>query len=88
MMKLLIPKAYDLNRSAIRSDVRIRHAWYIEHLNALGSCPDYMLLDALTPKRIANEADPSTSWADYEDRTVLPEDLMKKVSSVTDLMLL
>ncbi|HHW37093.1 MAG TPA: type I CRISPR-associated protein Cas7 [Bacillales bacterium] len=87
MMKLLIPRAYDLNRSAIRSDVRIRHAWYIEHLNALGSCPDYMLLEALTPKRIANTADPSTSWADYEDRTALPDELMKKVSSVTDLML-
>jgi len=31
LLKLLIPKAYDLNRSAIRPDVRIRHAWYIEH---------------------------------------------------------
>jgi len=88
LMKILIPKAYDLNRSAIRSDVRIRHAWYIEHLNALGSCPDYMLLDELTPKRIANAADPSLCWTDYEDRTGLPEDLMKKVGSITDLMLL
>lgn len=87
MMKLLIPRAYDLNRSAIRSDVRIRHAWYIEHLDALGSCPDYMLLEALIPKRITNTADPSTSWSDYEDRTALPDELMKKVSSVTDLML-
>ncbi len=87
MVKLLIPKAYDLNRSAIRSDVRIRHAWYIEHSNDLGSCPDYMLLEALTPKRITNAADPSTSWVDYEDRTALPEELMKKVGSVTDLML-
>lgn len=88
LLKLLIPKAYDLNRSAIRSDVRIRHAWYIEHLSALGSCPDYMLLDALTPKRITYEADPSTSWADYEDRTALPEDLMKRVGSVIDLLCL
>jgi CRISPR-associated protein Csd2 len=87
LMKLLIPKAYDLNRSAIRSDVRIRHAWYIEHSNALGSCPDYMLLEALTPKRISNAADPSTSWADYEDMTVLPEELVNKVGLITDLML-
>lgn len=87
MMKLLIPKAYDLNRSAIRSDVRIRHAWYMEHLNALSSCPDYMLLEALTPKRIANTADPSVSWADYEDRIALPEELKQKISSITDLML-
>ncbi len=30
LLKLLIPKAYDLNRSAIRPDVRIRNAFYIE----------------------------------------------------------
>src|SRR5699024_5316855 len=47
LLKLLIPQAYDLNRSAIRPDVRIRHAWYMEHRNVLGSCPEYLLLDAL-----------------------------------------
>ena len=52
LMKLLVPQAYDLNRSAIRPDVRIRHAWYIEHKNNLGICPDYLLMEALTPKRI------------------------------------
>lgn len=88
LLKILIPKAYDLNRSAIRTDVRIRHAWYIEHLNALGSCPDYLLLEALTPKRIGDTTIVSTTWADYEDKTVLPEELMGKVSSVTDLMLI
>jgi CRISPR-associated protein Csd2 len=87
LLKLLIPKAYDLNRSAIRTDVRIRHAWYIEHQNALGSCPDYLLLEALTPKRLGDNTIASTSWADYEDRTVLPETLIDKVGSVTDLML-
>lgn len=87
LLKLLIPKAYDLNRSAIRADVRIRHAWYIEHLNALGSCPDYLLLEALTPKRIGDTTIASTTWADYEDKTVLPEALKGKISSVTDLML-
>lgn len=85
LMKLLIPKAYDLNRSAIRSDVRIRHAWYIEHRNALGSCPDYMLLEALTPTRTGNADDPSTSWSDYCDQTALPNDLAAKVDSVVDL---
>lgn len=86
LMKLLIPKAYDLNRSAIRPDIRIRHAWYIEHKNTLGSCPDYMLLEALTPARIGNVDDPSTSWADYEDKKALPETLTSKVESVVDLM--
>ncbi|MEN6384806.1 MAG: type I CRISPR-associated protein Cas7 [Phycisphaerales bacterium] len=88
LLKLLIPKAYDLNRSAIRADVRLRHAWYIEHLNALGSCPDFMLLEALTPKRIGDTTIASTTWADYEDKTALPEELIGRVSSVTDLMLI
>lgn len=86
LMKLLIPKAYELNRSAIRTDIRIRHAWYIEHKNALGSCPDYLLFEALTPTRIGNVSDPSTNWADYEDKTNLPEELAARVESVVDLM--
>ncbi|KLU64840.1 hypothetical protein DEAC_c31680 [Desulfosporosinus acididurans] len=87
LLKLLIPRAYDLNRSAIRTDVRIRHAWYIEHLNALGSCPDYLLLETLTPKRIGEATIASMNWDDYEDKTALPEELQAKVSSVSDLML-
>ena len=41
LLKALIPYAYDHTRSAIRPDVRIRHAWYMEHANALGSCADW-----------------------------------------------
>lgn len=86
LLKLLIPQAYDLNRSAIRPDVRIRHAWYIEHKNSLGSCPDYLLLEALTPKRIGDITVPSTTWNDYEDKTELPKDIKDKVDQVIDLM--
>ncbi|MDR3164609.1 MAG: type I CRISPR-associated protein Cas7 [Synergistaceae bacterium] len=86
LMKLLIPQAYDLNRSAIRPDVRIRHAWYIEHKDVLGSCPDYLLLDALTPTRVGNLSAPSNSWSDYEDKTALPAELLTRVDSVVDLM--
>jgi len=87
LMKLLIPHAYDLNRSAIRPDVRIRHAWYVEHKNALGSCPDHLLIEALTPKRIGGTVtDPSVSWTEYEDVTKLPQELMGKIDSVRDLV--
>lgn len=86
LLKLLIPQAYDLNRSAIRTDVRIRHAWYIEHTNTLGSCPDYLLLEALFPKRIGNAFEPSVSWADYEDKSSLPPELIAKIHSVKDLI--
>ena len=75
-----------MNRSAIRPDVRLRHAWYIEHKNLLGSCPDYMLLDALTPKRIGDVSAPSESWHDYQDKTELPEELLNKVASIKDLV--
>ena len=88
LLKLLIPQAYDMNRSAIRPDVRLRHAWYIEHKNLLGSCPDYMLLDALTPERIGDVSEPSESWHDYKDKTELPEELLHKVAGIVDLVCL
>lgn len=85
LLKLLIPYAYDHTRSAIRPDVRIRHAWWMEHKDALGSCPDYLLIDALTPKRKGDDSmTPSTSWADY-DPAKLPDVLGKKVDC-KDLM--
>ena len=67
LLKALIPYAYDHTRSAIRPDVRIRHAWYMEHENSLGSCADWRLIDALTPKRKGDDPmQPSISWADYD----------------------
>ena len=86
LLKRVIPYTYDLNRSFIRPDVRLRHAWYIEHKNALGSCPDYLLIEALTPKRIGNALEASHSWADYQDKSALPEDLLARVESCSDLV--
>ena len=64
----------------------MRHAWYIEHKNLLGSIPDYMLLDALTPERIGESSEPSESWHDYKDKTELPKELFHKVESIVDLV--
>jgi CRISPR/Cas system type I-B associated protein Csh2 (Cas7 group RAMP superfamily) len=86
LMKILIPHAYDKTKSAIRPDVRLRHAWFIEHKSALGSCPDYLLLDALMPKRKADNTEASMSWNDYEDVNILPTSLSEKVASCVDLM--
>lgn len=88
LLKLLIPQAYDMNRSAIRPDVRLRHAWYIEHKSLLGSCPDYLLLEALTPERVGLVQEPSESWADYIDKKELSDELQCRVDSVVDLALL
>lgn len=86
LLKLLIPHAYEMNRSAVRPDVRIRHAWYIEHKNILGSCPEYLLLEALTPKKLGNQEEPSTCWNDYEDKNALPQELLERVASCVDLV--
>ena len=88
LLKLLIPYAYDMNRSAIRPDVRLRHAWYVEHKHLLGSCPDYLIMEALTPKYLGEAGTPSTSWADYQDPVGLPEELLARVDSIVDLVTL
>ena len=86
LLKALIPFAYDHTRSAIRPDVRIRHAWYMEHQNPLGSCADWKLIDALMPKRKGDDPmKPSTSWNDYEVPEDLPVGLRGKVT-FCDLM--
>jgi Cas7 group CRISPR-associated protein Csh2 len=86
LLQMLIPYAYDHTRSAIRPDVRIRHAWYMEHQNALGSCADWKLIDALTPKRKGDDRmQSSTSWGDYDVPADLPAEFKGKVS-FADLM--
>jgi CRISPR-associated protein Csd2 len=86
LMKALIPYAYDHTRSAIRPDVRIRHAWYMEHQDPLGSCADWKLIEALTPKRKGDDPlQPSTSWSDYITPVALPDDLKNRVA-FDDLM--
>jgi CRISPR/Cas system type I-B associated protein Csh2 (Cas7 group RAMP superfamily) len=89
LMKRLIPHAYTHTASYVRPMVTIRHAWHIEHKSALGSCPDFSLIEALAPKRV-NEADqetPSKSWSDYVAPSELPKELADRVSSVKDLVL-
>lgn len=88
LLKVLIPYAYDMNRSAIRPDVRLRHAWYIEHKHLLGSCPEYLLIEALTPRKLGGTNDPSTSWSDYEDKTALPDEIRARVESCIDMVTL
>jgi CRISPR-associated protein Csd2 len=60
----LIPYAYAHNASRVRPLVEVRHAWYFEHNNQLGSASDFAILDALTPKK-SDPATPSSSWDDY-----------------------
>ena len=64
--------------------VTIRHAWHIEHKSALGSCPDFSLIEALPrnePTKPTRKS-PSKSWSDYVAPAELPKDLAARVSSV------
>lgn len=85
LMLRLIPYAYSHTASFVRPDVRLRHAWYIEHKSRLGSCPDSMLIDALTPTRRGG-SEPSQRWDDYQVPTTLREELSTRVASCIDLV--
>jgi Cas7 group CRISPR-associated protein Csh2 len=82
----LIPLAYPHTRSYVRPMVEIRHAWYIEHKSPLGSCSDFALLDALTPKKKTDPNKPSESWEEYEVPISLTPLLQSKVHPLKDLM--
>lgn len=85
LMLRLLPYAYTHTASFVRPDVRIRHAWYIEHKTRLGSCPDSMLIDALTPVKKGDKGAASQEWGDYEMATGLSVDLKSRISSCIDL---
>ena len=87
LLKRLIPYAYPHTASHVRPCVEIRHAWYVEHDSPLGSCSDFAILDALTPRKRENHSAPSVGWEEYEVPTGIGElekcgvrcrDLMKK----------
>lgn len=88
LLTKVIPYAYTNTASYIRSQVEILHAWYIEHKSPIGSCSDFSLIDAFTPKKINDPEKPSISRVQYNIPVEkdLPEELKKKVFSIRDLM--
>jgi CRISPR-associated protein Csd2 len=85
LMKFLIPLAYRTTASVARPDVEILHAWYAEHKSALGSCPDYKIIDAMTPSKKSDPDQPSRSISDYEVPIELPEQLRSRLAGFCDL---
>jgi CRISPR/Cas system type I-B associated protein Csh2 (Cas7 group RAMP superfamily) len=87
LMQFMIPHAYPLNPSVARPHVEIRHAWYAEHKSPLGSCPDSLIIDALTPKKTKGNVDePSTSIEEYEPiPRELPTEVWTKLENFDDL---
>ncbi len=87
-----IPYAYSQTSSYIRSQVNIRHAFYVEHNSPVGRYNDFEIIEALTPKKIGDTEKPSDSWKDYnlEDLnkqiSILNNKLNGKTGHVRDLM--
>ncbi len=83
----VIPYAYTHTASYIRSQVAIRHAWYLEHKSPLGSCSDFDLIAALTPKKGKEPEKPSVSWGEYTHPSAKDlQGLKDKIASIRDLM--
>lgn len=85
-MLATIPIAYSNTASVARPFVTIRKAWYIEHKTPLGSVSDYMILDALTPRKLNDPDVPSKRWGEYEAPDVLPAEVLARVATVRELM--
>lgn len=85
VMLSLIPHSYRHTAAMGRSQVEIRHAWYVEHKSPLGSCSEFVLIDALTPIKREHPDQPSQRWNEYEVPMGLGS-LRDRVAEFGDLM--
>ncbi len=85
----LIRYAYPHTKSTIRPFVEVRHAWYAEHKQPLGSFSEFTFVDAMTPRRKGNPEEPSSDVqpleAQYDVPLALPADLQDKTERLYDL---
>lgn len=85
LFKFITPYLYEHTTSAIRPQVSILHAWSAEHKNVLGSCPEYLLIDALKPK-LKEGVEVPNSREDYIIPTLEDiSDLKDRFKAVIDL---
>ena len=70
----LIRYAYPHTKSDIRPLVEVRHAWYAEHDDDLGSFSEFEFLEKLMPKRRGGDTEkPSVSGVPLEDQYSVPD---------------
>ena len=86
LFKFLAPLVYPCTTSAIRPQINTLHVWFAEHKSALGSCPDHLLIEALTPK-ITTEGSQPQSRIDYNIPSLddLADDLKSRFKEIVDL---
>ena len=86
LFKFLAPLVYPCTTSAIRPQINTLHVWFAEHKSTLGSCPDHLLIEALTPRIKTEEGQPQ-SRADYHIPSLdnLAGDLKNRFEKIIDL---
>jgi Cas7 group CRISPR-associated protein Csh2 len=86
LFKFILPYVYQHTASAIRPQISILHAWFAEHKNTLGSCPEHLFINALTPT-VKNGVSKPASADDYNIPTKSElGDLEGRFNKVEDLM--
>jgi CRISPR-associated protein Csd2 len=74
----LIRYAYPHTKSDIRPLVEVRHAWYAEHVDDLGSFSEFEFIEKLTPKRRGGDSEkPSISGIPLDRQYDVPIELPK-----------
>jgi Cas7 group CRISPR-associated protein Csh2 len=72
----LIRYAYSHTKSDIRPFVEIRHAWYAEHDDDLGSFSEFEFIEKLSPRRNGGNAEsPSVSGVPLDEQYHVPVEL-------------
>lgn len=85
LLKFMMPYVYQHTASAIRPQISVLHAWFAEHKNTLGSCPEHLFINALTPRLKAGVSQPiSANDYDIPGREDLG-DLLDRFKDVRDL---
>ena len=86
LFKFLAPLVYPCTTSAIRPQINTLHVWFAEHKSTLGSCPDHLFIEALTPGIKTEEGQPQ-SRADYDipSRGDLEDNLKNRFAKIVDL---
>jgi Cas7 group CRISPR-associated protein Csh2 len=75
----LIPYAYPHTKSDIRPLVEVRHAWYAEHDDNIGSFSEFEFIEKLTPKRKGEDLEkPSVSGIPLEQQYDVPKMLPRE----------
>ena len=76
LLLMLIRYAYPHTKSDIRPLVEVRHAWYAEHEDDLGSFSEFEFIEKLTPRREGGDKEkPSVSGMPIDEQYNVPTEL-------------